>query len=318
MASNSSEKWFSRILELEADFLYLMPTQFHRQPLVLDEGRLSSSGSVYPFQTVISSRALVQGMGFEPGLQLKLGIRVSKKGELQARTSFLLDEWAHSKRYVNPGKLDFPFVSTSYASDFYQADSALARYTMNYAEGSLTYLRYAARRHTRRLFFAWLTGARIIYLRETLETSFTKSVQGALQVGTYKIHTSNQLYGGELGFVLGYDFQPRWDSWMTLKGGVYANEASLSGFLNNENGTVILRQFHHRDWVPSYTLTGEIGLAYRPLSFCELHIAYQGTGIFNVALASENISFSATPTQNLHANETEVISGLVAGLSLGF
>jgi len=318
-AGSTGEEWLSRILELGADYLLITRSQFQHDSLVVNEAIPATNITIgHRYKTVVSTQGLGSGMGYESGLQLKAALKVSHRGELSARTAFLLQPWAHTKSVHQPGKLDFPFDNPNYTVDFYHADSAVGSYKSYYAEGSLAYLRYAGPRRVHRFFFAWLAGFRGIFLRETLSTEFTKTVSFAPQTGIYKIHTSNQLYGGELGFHLGYDFMRRWSWQILLKGGLYGNEAQSSGFLNDQGGTVVLRRFHSREWVAAGTITGDGFVSFRPFSYCELRVGYEGILIWGLAIAPRNIVYTSVPTQHLDAKGSEVISGLVAGLSFGF
>jgi hypothetical protein len=278
--SHWDEKW-----NLIGDAVFMRRSHINDKPLVKDTNKDRSCPNECDDFTVISNRGLVKHFHFDPGFRATLIYCEDVKNSFEG--VFLWIRPWHGTRHANGNQsLFFPFDSTSYAFDYYQASEAKAEYHSRFWDAELNYWHHFSPRYVDFFSLSGVIGMRYFHLNESFELTFVKPPD----TSDYTIHTENDVFGFQLGLNLQMAPTNRlsWD--FTVKLGAMVNRAKQKNWLQDYNNTVILRHFERQKWQRGLfaDFLGQVGYQFKE-SF-NLHIGYEFLNLSGVALAPEQTS----------------------------
>ena len=286
--------------EVEALFMKQDP-QFARQPIVVD---------YFTGKTYLSTGDL--DFNFDPGLRATVGMRLGACRALEFSYFGLFQSSASASTGTPDPNAFLIFPGNLMGNVFVGMDGAQATYTswVHSFEMNLTCCCGCCDEcggdragndcgcdAVRCRSFEWFAGFRYIDLGEDLDIAVQRTVSGRLESGAYDIHTTNNLFGAQLG--------ARWrQSWgrfgweATGKTGLFGNAARETQMVTD------FPNFALRPSVSSsggeVAFVGEINLSaiYRLTNVWNLKAGYNLIWIDGLALAPDQLDFNFATSPN--------------------
>jgi len=201
------------------------------------------------------------------------------------------------------------------SNNFFGADTIVIDYQSELHNGEFNCIRSCCLDCAKLDFIA---GFRYLALNDQLTLTATDLQEGT---SSYAIDTHNDLYGVQLGGRLTrpLPYCCRWGLELTGKAGIFYNDISTdqlaTDFPNTPEPFVLRDVTGSRDGV---AMLGEIGIVLiRPINDCwNVRLGYTAIGLGGVALATDQVDFTDTPTSGTEVNHTGWIfaHGAIAGL----
>lgn len=295
-----------------ADAAFYRRAYTHNHDLIIDQsqGKADSCGVCH--YDACDAKHLAKKFKYEPGF--KVGFDYMTLHTVLEASYLWLTDW-HSHCFVSaPGKLYFSENHPDDVQDFSGADTGRAKYESWFQNGELNYFRYSSPHRGNRFAAAWMIGLRYIYLAEKLEVSFTK----ALNTSSYHIHVWNNIPTLQVGAAIAWNPMKTlfWD--LIAKVGMGFDWNCQHTRLGDLNNSEILRNYTKSGFATPVVADASLALTYQPVSWLNLHTAYQIIYLNGVALAPDQLVKHTSSDHFLDANGCPLIHGWTAGLAFSF
>ena len=296
-----------------SDAAYYRRAQSHKHRLIIDESRGEKDSCGVCHFDACDAKHLAKKFKYEPGF--RFGFSYMSEHALWEATYLWIRDWSDCCSNTNPGYLYFSRDDKNYfLNDFAAADSAKACYASWFQNAEVNYTNYVTSKRGDKFGAAWLAGLRYFFLDEKLDVDFIKGLNSS----TYHVHVSNHIPALQVGVTLSWN-PTRSLSWdfvakVGLGIGVDWQHTSL-GDLNN---TLVIRDYRKRGFETPFLADGMLSLAYQPISWINLHTAYQFIYLNGVALAPDQLVKGNSSNHVLRRNGMPLIHGWTAGLSFSF
>jgi hypothetical protein len=293
---------------LYGDFAYFKREQSHKHKLVIDSST-TDCNCRFPSCNAVG---LVRNFDFEPGF--KAGATYMTRHTVWDFFYLWINPWEGHCLRSAPRSLIFSVKNPGITADFNKADEGSAHYTSQFQNCELNFFRYVTVRHGDYFSSAWMVGLRYMNLRESLDISFIKEGRKS----SYKVHTMNHIPTPQIGGLIAWNPTSKlsWD--LLFKVGVGFDAGEQKTFLGDLNNTVVVRDDEKSGFSTPFLAEAGITLSYQPLSYLNLHAAYQVIYLSGVALAPDQLVKSSHHTPRYRANGAPLIHGLTAGLGWSF
>jgi hypothetical protein len=218
------------------------------------------------------------------GPSVLIGRRFSELWSGEA-SYFGTHEFHASRSVVGINDLDLPGAITTIADDFNNANEMTFTYDSTLHNAELNLVRD----------FPWLAvlgGFR--YLRWDEEFNIHALDQDG-DASDYLVETTNNLYGGQLGlrFTNG---GPRFGWELTGKAGIFANDATQTQLLRDDDNAIVVRNASSRTTETAYVGDLNGSLYYHLTRFIRVRGGYNVLWIDGLALAPDQLDFTAATT----------------------
>lgn len=175
---------------------------------------------------------------------------------------------------------------------------------------------YVSESYRRPLSVNWIAGLRYINLRDQLNISAQRVVNGEVEEGVYNVRTVNNLYGAQLGARVRRRPHP-WGWEASGAGGVFANDASQEQYVTDFPDFPLRPTTSRSD--DTVAFVGEINLTalYRLSRVWVVRAGYSVFWIDGVALAPDQLDFNfatAPSGDQLDTNGSILFHGVNVGL----
>lgn len=291
-------------LAISGDYLYWRRQDVRDLPLVKDS---------QTERTVMNTEDLEKRLCWESGVSGRLTYFADACSSVELLYTYMLP-WKGKDLVTGDGTLFFPFNQPVTVTDYVNADMVVGNYKTELRNGEFNYWGHVTPQRVNYFSFSWNIGFRTFYLPETFTLDFFRGVDRS----TYKIHTTNNLYGLQLGAMLEMNPSRCWTWTFIIKGAIFGNDAKNRLRILDNNNTTTFRSYSKSKWTDSYLLEGYGRLAYHMTSKFSAHIAYQGFILTGVALAPNQRDKSHVSRDRLNVKGQIVVDGLLAGLDIGF
>ncbi len=293
---------------LTGDFAYFKREQGHHHKLIIDNSTTDCNCHFPSCQT----RKLIHDFPFEPGF--KVTVTYTTDYSIWDFSYLWLNTWEKECYRNHPGALIFSVKNPSITQDFDGADHGSATYTASLQNCELNYFRYTAPRHTDYFSTAYVLGLRYISLKEALDVSFTKNSNKS----SYKVHTTNHIPTLQVGGLLAWNSSHTftWDLMGTVGIGFDAGEQKT--FLGDLNNTMTVRDYEKTGFSTPFIGAAALRATYQPVSYFNMHAAYQFIYLTGVVLAPDQLVKSSSNKRVYRAIGAPLYHGLTAGLSWSF
>jgi hypothetical protein len=167
--------------------------------------------------------------------------------------------------------------------------------------------------------FIFLGGFRTIQIYDHLTLNSYTSNGGLLtDVGLFDLPIRNEMYGGQLGFILRQNFDLLTFE-LTSKSGVYNDHATMRSYIA---GTVpgVIRDMATSSNAASFVQEFSMNMTYHFTSALGLRLGYQTMWLDNMALAANNVDLtnSANSATIIHRGQNLFLYGMNLGLDARF
>ena len=259
-------------------------SEINERPLVKDTNKDRECPDECDNFKVISSEGLVKHFHFDPGFRASFVYSDDPRSSFEG--IFLWVRPWHATRHANGDQsLFFPFDSTSYAFDYYQASEAHAEYHSRFWDAELNYWRHFSPRYTDYFSLSGILGMRYFHLNESFKLTFKKPPDES----DWSIHTENDIFGFQVGLDLQLVPTARlsWD--FIAKIGAFVNRAKQRNLLQDYNNTVALRRSDRQKWQRGLfaDILAQVGYQFKE-SF-NLHVGYEFLLLSGLAIATDQI-----------------------------
>lgn len=301
-----------------ADFVYLQRTNNHNQLLAVDSANSHCDGSC-PSNRVLDTKDLTNS--YMPGIQAFLSFLPDEKS-LYELGSLYLWEMNNTETKHARGDLTIPFKKALPIEDYSHVDSLTANYKSRFYTWELNYWRTLSATRTSYFTLSALFGLRFMNLSDSLFLNVYK--------GSDHSNYNVTAYNNPLGLQIGMDFQIHpyrrfyWD--LLLKAGASLNRINAKVFLGDANNTITLRNLTDQKTQTGMFAVASAGAGFQALDWLKVHVGYQMLYFGGLAVASDQISFSATRNRgsivlnsfDLDDNGFIMLYGVYAGVILSF
>lgn len=272
--------------------------------------RLVENSATTPFKTVLDTHDLVEGFDWQYGVRGVLRIHPRVKDSIEALYTYI-HPWSSTQTETASGTLIYPQIDYTDTTDYQEADQAKGYYRSAFQNAEINYWRHVTPQRENYFSFSWLLGGRWILLKEEFELSFKREID----TSSNTIHTTNRLYGLQLGAVLEVNPNRHWTWTFQLKGAGFLNTAKNSNQLRDENNTFNLSSFEKECWTDTYLIEASAALAYHFGDFLSIEAGYQGMMITGLALAPAQVGQTK---RHVSVHGDIVLDGAFAGLTFSF
>lgn len=241
---------------------------------------------------------------FRPGALLTIGKRFDQVSALEL-TFFGFNEWEGGAQATGNGDLALPGTLANLTLDYIFADRIKFDYNSSIYNVEANYTQTIAG-------LKLLSGFRYLRLNESFDiNSYVADFNSS---SDYLVRTKNNLIGGQIGL----GFVNQWDrltAELLGKFGVYANIAEQNTLVKDFNNTVTIRQSQDHTTAVSVLGEAQFNLSYRVFDWLTIRGGYRFMWINNLALAPNQLNFSAAPGagQSVDAHDYLYIHGANVG-----
>jgi hypothetical protein len=294
------------------DVAFFRRAEGNNHRLIIDEGtgKLNSSGCCS--SSACESRKLLHDFHYEPGF--KVGIAYMTPHSILEATYLWIRQWESACHKSDPGEIFFSEKNPDITNDFSGADSASAHYLCQFQNAEVNYFWYNKPRRENWFAAAWIVGVRYIFFSDILNISF----QNGSDQSSYNIHVKNHIPVLHVGGVVTWN-PGRVFSWDLLaKVGMGADCYNQHTFLGDLNNTVTVRNYNASKISTPFLAEAALAFTYQPLTWFNLHIAYQMIYLNGVALAPDQLVKSSNNEHRARAIGQVIFHGWTAGLMFSF
>ncbi len=266
-----------------ADAVFMRRSEINDKPIVKDSNKERVCNDC-DF-AVISTKGLIQHFDFDPGFRASVVYTEDVKNSFEA--VFLWVRPWHATRHANGDRsLFFPFDSSNYAFDYYQASKAHVECHSRFWDGELNYWRHFSPRYTDFFSLSGIMGLRYFHLNESFKLTFTKPPS----TSDYSLHTENDVFGFQMGLNLQMAPTSRisWD--FTAKVGAMVNRAKKRDLLQDYDNTLVLQRFNRQKWQRGLFADMLAQVGYQFKEPFNMHAGYELIILSGLALAPEQTS----------------------------
>jgi hypothetical protein len=297
------------------EFVYMRRTKINNEALVFDPTKPQCPLTSCPNFAGISSKQLVNDMGFEPGYRVGISYMDTPKSSFEGNFLYV-SPWSAERTETKTAGLYFPFKDIRTTGDYYKADKAKAAYKNGFWDVELNYWRHLTPRRLDFFSVSGIAGLRYFHWNESLKLTFFKSTDES----DYRIKTKNDVFGAQVGGNLQMN-PTQWLSWdLTAKVGAMFDSAEQQSVLRDFNNTVLLAKYRKQEWqVGIYTdVAAQVGFQFK--DHFNLHAGYQFLFFSGLALAPGQVDkkLDVGAGKKINTNGTAIIHGLFVGLTLSF
>ena len=295
--------------------LWMQETRLNDQPIVVD----ANTGVTFLSTSDLDSN-------FAPGVQATVGKRLCNGKALEFSYLGLYPNGASATAISPDADAFLIFPGNFFGNVFVGMNGATANYatslnglTANLIEGDCECEcgdECGCEEYGRPLAFEWIAGLRYINLRDELNISAQRVVNGEVEEGVYNIRTVNNLYGAQLGArVRRWPHPWGWEASGTA--GVFANDASQEQYVTDFPNFPLRPTISRSD--DTVAFVGEMNLTalYRLTNVWVLRAGYSVFWIDGVALAPNQLDFNfatAPSGDQLDTNGSIFFHGANVGL----
>ena len=320
---------YYRNFAIEGDYVYLKRDRTHEADLVQTAGFPQPPLPIIPKtpcgpkpekpskctkpegHDLITTNNLSNRMSYEPGLRVSFKLFYNTCSTWEFRYTGLL-HWKGKKEVECPHNLRIPTCFVDQTQDYKFADRASSIYCSDFFTYDLNYWRHVTPQYINMFSVSWTMGLRYIDIDEKLRLSFTKNESSS----HYRVKTFSHLFGPQFGG----DFECNPYRWLTWGFGVRLGplfcHSEQRTFMNDVNGTVVLKDFHRRGSNFAYLAEVFPFIDFFVTRHFTFHFSYEVFHVGNVALADNQVDF--LDGDDLHHKGNITYHGFFAGLQFNF
>jgi hypothetical protein len=323
---------------LIGDFVFMRRSHSSNQ-ILAEDSRKIRPGCLCDF-TVLSTKELINDMGFEPGFRVGAIYRLDAKRSFEANCLYLQPWEAHKEREAD-GTLLYPFHSGSvntlvildndpaiqngkdFTNDYFDADRVKAEYHAHFWDLEFNYWRHLSQRWINYFSLSAIFGLRYFHYNERLSDAFYKRPPppaSDLQKSNYNIRTKNDMFGAQVGLDLQLNPLPYFSWEFITKFGFMMDHGQQRTLLRDVDNTVVLRHFNRQKWQNGIFADCMALIEFYFKDHINLHGGYQFLYFSGIATAEDQLSQKITSDAGkaVHTHGVAIIHGLFVGLMISF
>ncbi len=322
------------------DFVYMRRSHSSDKPLAADIRKIRND-CVCDF-TVLTTKDLINEMGFEPGYRVGLIYRENAKMSFEANFLYL-QPWEAEKEVEarHHGSLIYPFTfgrrdlrltlehdpaiqrGGEFTEDFFLADKAKAQYEAHFWDLEFNYWYNVSPRWVNYFGLSTIFGLRYFHYNESLEDAFfnrQSPVNPTHSRSDYNIWTKNDMFGVQVGLNLQLNPLPYFSWEFGAKFGFMMDHGRQRTLLRDEDNTVTIWHYNRQKWQD-----GIFGDAMALLEFyfkdhINIHAGYQFLYFSGIVTAEDQLvrKVGGNAGKSVRSHGVAMIHGLFAGLMISF